>query len=308
MSRRPRGPELALNASGPRSGDGFAVRDARRHHHRILRIGSLILAVILTCCASEANASEYGISTYRPGIMDLFSGYHRGFGDFDNQRLLLFQEASGNAKTPNGALTVKSRATSYTDATFVSHTSDYNLLGAHRAYGGLIQAMISDQSLRFGPTAHLGAAQNETVGGPGYLELLPEMLAWKLGKFHLMEGFAGYVPTGSYDEHRAINIGDNRWAIEPDIGLIWMDPDTRRHFSLFTGSTINAENTATHYHRGRSFTPTSSPRSTCRWATFSALQVMRSSRPLRTVAAARYSVRMRDECLGSGRWSARHSR
>jgi hypothetical protein len=225
------------------------------HHtyNRILRIGSLMLAVILTCCASASNASEYGISTYRPGIMDLFSGYLADPGTSIVKNYFLFQETSGDATTPNGALTAKSRTTTYTDATFAAHTTELPLLGAYWAYGGIVQERIADQSLRFGPTAHLGPAQNLTIGGLGDLELLPEMLAWKLGNFHLMEGLAIYAPTGEYDKNSIISIGNNRWAMEPDLGVTWMDPESGRHLSLFTGYTINAENTATHYHSGQEF-------------------------------------------------------
>jgi two-component system, sensor histidine kinase and response regulator len=52
-------------------------------------------------------------------------------------------------------LTAKSRTTSYTNATFAAHTTNLPLLDAYWAYGALLQWRISDQSLRFGPTAHL---------------------------------------------------------------------------------------------------------------------------------------------------------
>jgi hypothetical protein len=82
LSTRPhryaRGIELALKTPEPEfvTARGNAMSDDT--YHRIVRIGSLILAVIVACCASQSNASEYGISCYRPGIMDLFSGYLGG--------------------------------------------------------------------------------------------------------------------------------------------------------------------------------------------------------------------------------------
>jgi hypothetical protein len=33
------------------------------------------LAALISIRASRASASEYGVSTYRPGIMDMFAGY-----------------------------------------------------------------------------------------------------------------------------------------------------------------------------------------------------------------------------------------
>jgi hypothetical protein len=57
----------------------------------------------------------------------------------------------------------------------------------------------------------------------------------------------------SYDRQRIINIGTNRWAVEPDTGLTWMDEENGRQASAFAGYTINSENTATHYHSGQEF-------------------------------------------------------
>jgi hypothetical protein len=62
-----------------------------------------------------------------------------------------------------------------------------------------------------------------------------------------------YAPTGGYDRHRIINIGTNRWSVEPDVGLTWMGEETGRQASAFVGYTINTENTETHYRSGDEF-------------------------------------------------------
>ena len=185
--------------------------------------------------------------------MDLFSGYLSTPGTTIAKNYFLFQDANNNSITSNGRFAGDAHTVSYTDATFVAHTSNFSLLGAYWACGALLQERISDQSLRTGPVGHLGAAQNLTIGGLGDLEVMPEMLSWTFGNFHVMEALAFYAPTGSYEAQRIINIGDNRWALEPDFGVTWMDPEKGRHLSIFTGYTINADNTATHYHSGQEF-------------------------------------------------------
>jgi hypothetical protein len=79
------------------------------------------------------------------------------------------------------------------------------------------------------------------------------VLNWNWGQFHLTTALAFYAPTGSYDRQRIIDIGTNRWAVEPDTGLTWMDEENGRQASAFAGYTINSENTATHYHSGQEF-------------------------------------------------------
>jgi hypothetical protein len=62
-----------------------------------------------------------------------------------------------------------------------------------------------------------------------------------------------YAPTGSYDRRRIVDNGLNRWSVEPDVGITWMDAETGRHASLFAGYTFNGENPSTHYVSGQEF-------------------------------------------------------
>jgi hypothetical protein len=127
------------------------------------------------------------------------------------------------------------------------------VLGSYWGFGAIAQGRIASQSLRVGPSGRLPSAQTATVEGFGDLITIPIMLNWQWGRFHLMSAFAFYAPTGSYERQRIINIGTNRWAVEPDAGLTWMDDERGREASVFVGYTINRENTATHYTSGNEF-------------------------------------------------------
>ena len=197
-------------------------------------------------------ASEFGISTYRPGLMDLFAGYLGPPGATLVKTYFLFQDASARAVTQHGDIEADSHTINYTSALFAAHITGIPVLGSYWGFGAITQFRISSQSLRVGAVG-VSVPQTSTAGGLGDLILLPVMLNWNWGQFHLTTALAFYAPTGSYDRQRIINIGTNRWAVEPDTGLTWMDEENGRQASAFAGYTINSENTATHYHSGQEF-------------------------------------------------------
>jgi hypothetical protein len=56
-----------------------------------------------------------------------------------------------------------------------------------------------------------------------------------------------YAPTGSYDKHRLVNMGRNHWAVEPMLGVTYLDETTGLEVSGAAGVTLNMQNPATHY-------------------------------------------------------------
>jgi hypothetical protein len=211
----------------------------------------VVLAVLWTC-SQIARASEFGVSTYRPGLFDLFAGYLAPPGTTIIKNYFLFQDAGAKAITANG-IVVKSHTITYTVATFAGHVTSLPVLGSHWAFGGIAMFRIADQSIRVRPRGGPMMGQTSTVGGLGDIILAPCLLNWDFGQFHLMAGLTFYAPTGSYDRQRIIDIGTNRWAVEPDAGLTWMSEGSGREASVFAGYTVNTENTATHYLSGNEF-------------------------------------------------------
>jgi hypothetical protein len=197
--------------------------------------------------------SEYGVSTYRPGLVDLFAGY---LGPPETNLIksyFMFQDASASAVTQNRRIEADSHTTTYTSAVFAAHITSLRLLGSYWGFGTIAQFRVAAQSLRVAPAGMATAPRTSTVGGLGDLIVLPVMLNWNVGQFHLVSALTFYAPTGSYDRQRIINIGSNRWAVEPDAGLTWMDEEHGRQFSVFVGYTINSQNTATDYRSGDEF-------------------------------------------------------
>jgi hypothetical protein len=200
-----------------------------------------------------ARASEYGVGTYRPGEVDLFAGTLPAQGGVLVKNYFMFQDASLTVQPNNAPVRMHARTITYTDATFMTYTTPWRLLGANWGVGAIAQTRIADQKMRTtvigGPTS----SKQSTVGGFGDLIVSPLMLNWHFAKFHVVGALMFYAPTDSYDRRRIIDIGLNRWAVEPDVGVTWMDAETGRHASLFAGYTINTENPSTHYLCGQEF-------------------------------------------------------
>ena len=232
-----------------------ALTHASRSSPRLrpLRAAIPMVLLLMLTCHEIAFASEYGVSTYRPGLMDLFAGYLGPPGTALVKSFFLFQDASSTAVTQNGRIEADAHTTTYTSALFTAYITSLRVLGSYWGFGAITQIRIAAQSLRVGPVGLAAAPQTSTVGGLGDLIVLPVMLNWNFGQFHLTTALEFYAPTGSYDRQRIINIGDNRWAVEPDAGLTWMDEEHGRQASMFVGYTVNRENTATDYRSGDEF-------------------------------------------------------
>ncbi len=219
----------------------------------LLSLVGVATFVALILAAGVLHASEFGVGTYRPGQVDLFAGTLPAPGGVLVKNYFLFQDASLTAQPLNAPVRLHTHTITYTNATFITYTTPWQIFGANWGLAVVAQSRIADQTLKVTPMGRPTSTQHSTVGGFGDLIVSPLMLNWNFSKFHLLGALMFYAPTGSYDRRRIIDIGLNRWAVEPDVGVTWMDPETGRHASLFAGYTVNAENPSTHYVSGNEF-------------------------------------------------------
>jgi hypothetical protein len=185
--------------------------------------------------------------------MDLASGMLPPPGHFVFKDLFLFFDASAKAVSEDRVVEARANTDSYTEALFAAYTSKLRIAGANLGFGTIIQLRISSQTARLLVMGGPSSEKSSTIGGLGDLIVLPMMLGWNFGQFHVSAALAFYAPTGNYQLGRIINIGANRWAVEPDLGFTWSDEERGHEVSLFTGYTINAENSASHYRSGDEF-------------------------------------------------------
>jgi hypothetical protein len=215
------------------------------------RAAIIVLLGVLTFPVAAA-ASEYGVSTYRPGLMDLYAGILPPPGNGIVKDLFLFQDGHATAITVDGKIEVDTHTAAYTDAIFATYVTHLSLLGAYWAFGTIQMVRIASQSLDAGPRGAMPHNQSTTMAGLGDGIFIPAMLNWNFGQFHLSGAFSIYAPTGQYNAQRIISIGLNRWAFEPDVGMTWLDRGGREA-SLFAGYTINTKNPADNYYSGQEF-------------------------------------------------------
>jgi hypothetical protein len=211
-----------------------------------------VALIAVVAVSGPASGSEYGVSTYRPGLMDLYPGILPPPGTTIVKDLFLFQDASAAVVTEDGRVEVNTHTVTYTDAVFAAYVTKLHVLGANWAFGTIQMLRIASQSAAAGPHGGPLREQTSTIGGLGDGIFIPGMLSWNFGQFHLMSALTFYAPTGSYVPKRIINTGLNRWAIEPDLGLTWLD-HAGREASLYLGYTVNTRNPADDYYSGQEF-------------------------------------------------------
>ena len=211
-----------------------------------------VLALLLLAFQGACLASEYGVSSYRPGLMDVYAGLLPPPGTLMVKSLFLYQSASSRAITEDGRLEVGAKTDIYNEAIMVGYVTRFSILGGRYAFGTIQMARIADQNAHVGPLGVHMPDEQLTVGGLGDAIFLPIILGWDFGRLHLAGNFAFYAPTGHYNPNQIISTGLNRWAFEPDLGITWLD-DSGREASIFLGYTVNTVNPADHYQSGDEF-------------------------------------------------------
>lgn len=115
-----------------------------------LLVALVALAIAIVIPGGKLYASEFGVSTYRPGIMDLSSGMLPPPGHFLFKELFLFFDASAKAVSEDGMVEARANTDTYTDALFAAYTSDLCIAGVNLGFGTIIQVRIAAQTARVG--------------------------------------------------------------------------------------------------------------------------------------------------------------
>jgi hypothetical protein len=228
---------------------------ARRRASLCPQSGAIIVAVLaLFAARATAYASEHGLSTYKTGLMDMFAGYFPAPGTGFSKSNFVYGDTSADVTTADGKLEINAKVRSYIAVEEFFYGTKWSLLDSNWVLGVVLLGGALSGGTRVGPTTIAARrSQKSTVGGLSDIILIPIGLHWDFGQFHLVGGMAGYAPTGAYDKQRMLNLGKNRWALEPDVGVTWMNENYGQEVSLFIGYTTSLKNPATHYRSGDEF-------------------------------------------------------
>ncbi len=209
---------------------------------------------------SQAQAAEFGTGNYVLGYQSSLAGYMPEPGFYLRNDFYAYQ---GNAKIIpfSGRIEVDLRSRWLTDMVAGSYVTPLKIFGANYAVG-LVWSSVTNSFLkgslvpdtRF-PRLNRFLTRSEEGDYTGVSDLLitPISLGWHLGQFHVIAFGNWYAPVGSYNPSRRLNTGLNRWAVEPNVAVTWLQPRYGQEVSLSLGYTVNFENPATRYNTGQEF-------------------------------------------------------
>ena len=235
---------------------------------RLLQATALLLLTLSLSLApgSPAWAAEYGTGVYILGYQSSLAGYQPAPGLYLRNDFYVYQ---GNARILpfSGRIEVDLRSRFITDIVGATYVTPLELLGAHYAFG-LIWSSVSSNFLKGTLTfdtrhpwltsflnRRFGGSEEGSYTGVSDLLVTPINLGWHLGQFHIMAFGNFYAPVGSYNASRRLNTGLGRWAVEPNVAVTWLRPETKypQEVSLSMGWTVNFEDPATQYRTGNEF-------------------------------------------------------
>lgn len=211
-----------------------------------------ITTLMLLLChvlVNVANAGEGGGSTYVSGYGDIMIGVQPPPGTYFKN--FLAYSAVGNR-------TVDIDAQIDTDAS--AHVLGETLLIANisktKVFGSYWGAYLFMRGGHFGVGADVvehgtPSRVKDDVTGLIDTAIFPLVLGYNRGMTHFTTYTGVYVPDGRYSIHELANPGQNRWAVEQDLGVTWYNEKTGYEASGLLGYTIPFNNAATDYKSGQ---------------------------------------------------------
>lgn len=226
----------------------------------------LLLATTLQLPA--AHAAEGGMGDYALGLFGPQAGYLPAPGDvvkFDSWNYSGDASISANRQVPccAGGLTanadVKAGLDMQANILTAMHVFAAPVLNGHAAVAVVLPYVDADLDLKGAATLSDGDPLGRRIAVAGRTTLSDEnlgdsivssMIGWHADRLHYTSGVNLYLPTGHYDEGKAVNTGRNYWAIEPNAAFTYLNESNGLEFSSSLGMTINRENTYTNYRTG----------------------------------------------------------
>jgi hypothetical protein len=184
---------------------------------------------------SRVWAAESTTGLYRLGYQSSLSGYLPAPGFYLRNDFYVYQ---GNAKIVpfSQRIEVSLRSRFITDLVAATYVTPLEIFGAHYA-AGIIWSSVANKFLKGRLQVNTGSpvlnqllrrTMEGSYTGVSDLVVTPVNLGWHLGQIHIMAFGNFYAPVGSYNPNRRLNTGLNRWALEPNIAVTWLQPSMVR--------------------------------------------------------------------------------
>jgi len=214
----------------------------------VCTVFTIFLLLLGVVSARSAFAGEGGSSHYMPGTMGDFAMALIGPKGFYVRNDLMYFQGNINAVTLGNRI-----YGSASQDVWVDMLKGIYLYGGG-LFGGRIGMVVSVPIVINAEVSGelVSPLQGERSGSrSGIADLsFTTFLNWASGNANYSAGLNIFLPVGSYDEDRIINLGRNYWSFDPVFTFTWLHPKRGHELSLTTGLMFNTKNEATDYSSG----------------------------------------------------------
>ena len=202
----------------------------------------LVVFIIAFSSGSSAWATEGGGGAYPNGAEDFMTGalpppgtYFLNY--FNYYRATSFKDKDGNDAMP------KFELNGYANVFRLVHVTKMQFFGASWAMHAFLPLAYADLDATPG---------KDNRAGVGDIIIDPFILGWHWKNFHLTTGLDIYLPTGTYNKDRLLNIGRNYYTLEPVVGVTYLADNGFELSGKFMYD-VNFKNSDTEYTSGQEF-------------------------------------------------------
>ncbi|CAN5798177.1 transporter [soil metagenome] len=210
----------------------------------------LILAALVPVLS---YAEEGGGGHYAPGAMaSMFDNVSEtpGFGV-----ALFYNYYEGSASASQalpiaGSLDLGVSAVSNSAVLGLTYTFEPRVLGARVMTGVFVPIQSLEVEAQASVSSLGSASVRDTTNGIADITIIPFDFSWKMGDWTWCALLNVYAPTGGFNTSDLANLGKNYWTFDPTFGVTYFSEKSGFSATLFSGLTMNTENSDTDYQSG----------------------------------------------------------
>jgi hypothetical protein len=216
----------------------------------LLPFGGLLAACLLLGFASPrpAAAGEGGSSHYMPGTQGDFAMALIGPAGFYLRDDVMYFKGDINQVAIAGNLYASAHQDVWVDMVKAIYLAPGGILGGRLGVVATVPIVINAKVSGEPVPPFLGEKSGSRSGFSD--ASLTSFLNWGSGYNHLSAGMTVYIPVGSYEAGRIINLGRNYWSFDPIVTYSWLHEKRGHEVSVTTGVMFNTTNGATNYSSG----------------------------------------------------------
>ena len=214
-------------------------------------VGAVVLSFVLMLYAGTAHAVEGGISPYLKGSLGFMSGYIPTEPGFIVNKSLYIFDGSADASVRNGRIEFGADLNMHAGFLQGAYVTGATLFGGTYAFAGAVAYAKADLTATLDSPVG-GTAISQEDDGIADSVIVPIIIGWHAGNWHMNASLPILVPTGDYNLGH-LSVGKNVWAFMPQFAVTWFDPmsgwDVSGAFSLV----FHGNNDETDYQSGTIF-------------------------------------------------------